>query len=180
MKCWVPDFTLWYLGMFTIVFWYCWIVWLTLRQKLSQANLEAYRFKVCARVYQHFVIWWDDFSFCAGHGERHFQRVPCPMKSYLQHIAHIVHQCPCGDRWCTYHAFVFPFYRAYLWQNLGDDINTESWLLRNLITILSGAAKRPHVPRSQEFRILFEKIGVALPIDPQATAPEGLLYTCLL
>lgn len=43
---------------------------------------------------------------------------------------------------------------------LGDDIKTEAWVLRNLITVLATAARRPHTPRSPEMRQLFRAIGI--------------------
>lgn len=33
------------------------------------------------------------------------------------------------------------------------------------MTVISQAAKRPHVPRSKEFRILFRAIGIEVPHD---------------
>ena len=45
----------------------------------------------------------------------------------------------------------------------GEEIKTEAWILRNLVTIISQAAKRPHVPRSKEFRLLFRAIGIDVP-----------------
>lgn len=67
----------------------------------------------------------------------------------------------------VYLVWVFPCIHG----SLGDEIDTEAWLLRNLITILTTAAKRPHVPRSPEFRALFEKIGISLSSPSSA---EGL------
>ena len=45
----------------------------------------------------------------------------------------------------------------------GDDIKTEAWILRNLVTVLAGAARRPHVPRCPEMRTLFRAIGIDVP-----------------
>lgn len=49
----------------------------------------------------------------------------------------------------------------------GEDIKTEAWVLRNLITVLCSAARRPHTPRSPEMRALFRAIGIDAP-EPRA------------
>ena len=49
------------------------------------------------------------------------------------------------------------------WSILGDDVKTEAWILRNLISILAAAARRPHIPRSREMRMLFKAIGITVP-----------------
>ena len=59
----------------------------------------------------------------------------------------------------------------------GDDIKTEAWVLRNLITVLAGAARRPHTPRSPEMRALFRAIGIDVP-EP-AVANGSLVATYL-
>lgn len=60
----------------------------------------------------------------------------------------------------------------------GDEVKTEAWVLRNMVSILAGAARRPHIPRSHEFRELFKALGISLPSKDQqadATVDEGTL-----
>ena len=58
---------------------------------------------------------------------------------------------------------------------LGDDIKTEAWILRNLISLLASAARRPHTPRSREMRILFKAIGIPV---PEPTEQGSLVAMC--
>ena len=64
----------------------------------------------------------------------------------------------------------------FLFVILGDDIKIEAWVLRNLITLLKAAARRPHTPRSPEMRHLFRAIGIDVPDQPQ----EGSLAKSFL
>lgn len=57
----------------------------------------------------------------------------------------------------------------------GETIKAESWILRNLITILNKAAKRPHTPRSKEFRILFQCMGIEVNVTSSEQLDEGPL-----
>lgn len=63
----------------------------------------------------------------------------------------------------------------------GDDIKTEAWILRNLVTVLAGAARRPHVPRSPEMRTLFRAIGIDVPENVATEEDAGSLAAyCIL
>ena len=57
----------------------------------------------------------------------------------------------------------------------GDDINTEAWIIRNLVTVLAGAARRPHRPRSPEMRTLFRAIGIDVPENVAIAEHDGSL-----
>lgn len=46
---------------------------------------------------------------------------------------------------------------------LGEDIKTKAWILRKLVSVLAGAARRPHIPRSPEMRQLFRATGIEVP-----------------
>ena len=53
----------------------------------------------------------------------------------------------------------------------GSAIKTEAWVLRRLVSIFGGVARRPHRPRDPEMVRLFECIGIDLSI----TSPQGIL-----
>lgn len=52
-------------------------------------------------------------------------------------------------------------------------MKTEAWILRNLVTVISQAAKRPHTPRSSEFKEIFKAIGINIP--EKASPSTGIL-----
>ena len=44
----------------------------------------------------------------------------------------------------------------------GDDVKTQAWMLRRLISIFSRAAKRPHTPRDKGFRSMMKEVGMEI------------------
>lgn len=56
----------------------------------------------------------------------------------------------------------------------GDEVKTEAWLIRNMVTVVAGAARRPHIPRSKELRVLFKAIGIELS-EPSKDGDGGAL-----
>ena len=48
-------------------------------------------------------------------------------------------------------------------QYLGEEIKTEAWVLRHLVTTVAAATRRPHTPRSNQMRGLFKLIGIEFP-----------------
>ena len=60
-------------------------------------------------------------------------------------------------------------------------MKTEAWVLRNLITTLTTAAKRPHIPRSPEFRKLFKAMGIVVPEgEDGALAGNHITLMCVV
>ena len=43
----------------------------------------------------------------------------------------------------------------------GASIKADAWILRRLVSVLGRAARRPHTPRDQDMRDMFEGLGIA-------------------
>ena len=54
-------------------------------------------------------------------------------------------------------------------------MKTEAWILRNLVTIVSQAAKRPHTPRSGELKEIFKAIGIVIEKASPSSGSLGIL-----
>lgn len=44
----------------------------------------------------------------------------------------------------------------------GYSCKLEAWIIKRMISIVSRAAKRPHIPRSKEMRALMQEIGIEM------------------
>lgn len=61
-------------------------------------------------------------------------------------------------------------------QYLGEEIKTEAWVLRHLVTTVAGAARRPHIPRSNQMKGLFKLIGIEFPETDDGALDLTLMF----
>ena len=59
---------------------------------------------------------------------------------------------------------------------LGEEIKTEAWILRRLVTTFAQVTKRPHIPRDRQLRKLLRQLALTSPRANLPAAWETRLY----